>query len=57
MVFFILRDELSSLNFPRDWIKGIMEFSAEDTNTGSLMIIWIGGKAAQVADTLPDDQV
>ncbi len=34
-----------------------MEFSAEDANEGNLMTIWIGGKAAQVADTLPDDQV
>jgi hypothetical protein len=34
-----------------------MEFSAEESSEGSLMIVWIGGKAAEVADTLPDEQV
>lgn len=56
-MFLIYRDELSSLEFPDDWFKGIMEFSAEEANEGNLMIIWIGGRAAQVADTLPDEQV
>ena len=42
---------------PEEWYKGIMEFSAEECSEGSLMIAWIGGKAAQVADQLPDDQV
>ena len=35
-----------------------MEFSAEDPDPeGTLMIAWIGGKSAQVADTLSDKQV
>jgi hypothetical protein len=33
-----------------------MEFSAEDPE-GTLMIAWIGGKSAEVADMLPDEQV
>ena len=45
------------MTLPEEWYKGIMEFSAEDSSDGSLMIAWIGGTAAKVADTLPDDQV
>jgi hypothetical protein len=49
---------LSEISFPDEWYKGIMEFSAEDPDPdGTLMIAWIGGKSAQVADTLPDEQV
>ncbi len=51
------RKELNSMTLPEEWYKGIMEFSAEDSSHGSLMIAWIGGIAAKVADTLPDDQV
>ncbi len=45
------------MTLPEEWYKGIMEFSAEDSSNGSLMIAWIGGTAAKVADTLPDEQV
>jgi hypothetical protein len=49
---------LSDISFPEEWYKGIMEFSAEDPDPdGTLMIAWIGGTSAQVADTLPDEQV
>ena len=51
------RKELNSITLPEEWYKGIMEFSAEDCSEGSLMIAWIGGKAAEVADKLPDEQV
>jgi hypothetical protein len=51
------RKELSSISLPEEWFKGIMEFSAEESTQGNLMIAWIGGTASQVADTLPDDQV
>ncbi len=50
-------EELSSINFPDEWYKGIREFSAEDPEpNGTMMITWIGGKSAQFADKLPDDQ-
>jgi hypothetical protein len=54
---FLFRKELSSISLPEEWYKGIMEFSAEESSQGNLMIAWIGGTASQVADTLPDDQV
>lgn len=58
LYFFRTQEELSNITFPDEWYKGIMEFSAEDSDPdGTLMIAWIGGKSAQVADTLPDDQV
>ena len=46
-----------SITLPEEWYKGIMEFSAEDSNEGSLMIAWIGGRAAEVVDKLPEQQV
>ena len=52
------KEDLDTISYPEEWYKGIMEFSAEDSEPGgTLMIAWIGGRAAQVADTLPDDQV
>ena len=55
---FRTQEELSDISFPDEWYKGIMEFSAEDPDPeGTLMIAWIGGKSAQVADTLSDKQV
>ena len=46
-----------SITLPEEWYKGIMEFSAEDSTEGSLMIAWIGGRAAEVVDKLPEQQV
>lgn len=51
------RKELSSIDFPNEWYKGILEFSAEESSEGCLMIVWIGGGAAQIADKLPDEKV
>ena len=55
LIFF--RKELMSITLPEEWYKGIMEFSAEDSTEGSLMIAWIGGTAAEVVDKLPEQQV
>ena len=53
----VSRKELMSITLPEEWYKGIMEFSAEDSTEGSLMIAWIGGRAAEVVDKLPEQQV
>ena len=47
---------MSTINEPDQWYKGINDISAEDPN-GTLMSSWIVGRAAIVADTLPDDMV
>lgn len=46
----------SKMNFPQDWVKGITQFfpiSSEKAHN-YLMICWIGGDCASIADTLPD---
>ena len=45
--------------FPRDWVKGITQFYPIPTNNKQkyLMICWIGGDCASIADTLPDEDI
>lgn len=46
-------------NFPQDWVKGITQFSpiSLKKKDGYLMICWIGGDCAAMADTLPDNDI
>ena len=48
----------SKKTFPEDWVKGITQFNPmHQPGHETLMICWIGGECAKVADTVCDEEI
>ena len=50
------REELGSAALPGEWYKHVHSFSPVEAQP-SLLLCWVTGEAAIVADTLEDDEV
>ena len=50
------REELECAKLPEEWYKNIFNFSPVEGHV-DMLLVWVTGEAAMVADSLPDEDI